>query len=448
MASHTPAQLSQALSLLNTSQCVDIKSIMMELGISRPLARSIMEEMASQCCPGKGYKAIRLGGSGDNRSNRHKFSLGEKGTIFSIVTTSPSNDADDHRALDENDELQSVIAAHEKSIADQRDLASTEEGLTELLHIFDISSCQGRGVIRPPPEVMDNSSIRRVARARMGASVASLANGNRHGANIVVKAGGDNAVKRGKETTAAAFFAQKDTKKKPTVEKSGGNGANVGKEKHEEQPPPPPAAAAKDAQTNISAKSANVDDFQGDTDEDDDFLRQDQERKARVARETRKEIRANVVDSNVKKRNTGSLKERRTGNPEKKRGGGEKVGNMDKTEDKEDEDMDIEHNDANASAQKGGMDAFAKKNVAAMNADGTIEGSKKRRKKLVEKTIMENGYLKTETVTVWEDVDDEEAEARPSTSSKALKGPAPAKSKSAPTKGKKQGNLMGFFQKK
>jgi hypothetical protein len=144
----------------------------------------------------------------------------------------------------------------------------------------------------------------------------------------------------------------------------------------------------------------------------------------------------------------GSLKERRTCNPEKKRGGEKKERKMEKSDNNEEEEIDIEHNDAKTSAKNGGMDAFAKKNVAALHADRTNEGSKKRRKKLVEKTIMENGYLKTETVTVWEDVDEDEEEAKPSTSSKTSKAAAPAKSKSAPTKGKKQGNLMGFFQKK
>eukprot|EP00804_Cyclotella_cryptica_P000796 CCRYP_001060-RA/>CCRYP_001060-RA protein AED:0.15 eAED:0.15 QI:0/-1/0/1/-1/1/1/0/432 len=432
---------------------------MMELSISRPLARSIMEDLASHCCPGKGYTAIRLGRSSNRKG--YTFSLGDKGTVFSIVPTPPPNGANNHEATTNNEYLPSVIAAHEKSTADQRELASTEEGLMELLHSFDMSSCEGgRGIIRPALELLENSCIRRIARSRMGAPAPSLlANGNTHGASHGVKTGVGNAAKRGKETTtAAAFFAQKGTKKKPIEKKSGGMGATVGKENNTQKPPSPPPPpvetvgkpAPEDAQTTNAAKSANVDDFQGDTDEDDDFLRQDQERKARVAREARKEIRANVVDANAKKRNTGSLKERRTSNPEKRKGREEMEKDIEKSDDKEEEGMDVDRkDDANADVKKGGMDVFAKKNAAAFNADGSGGGSKKRRKKLVEKTIMENGYLKTETVTVWEDVEEEEEEVRPPTSSsKTTKAAAPAKSKSAPAKGKKQGNLMGFFQKK
>jgi DNA polymerase subunit Cdc27 len=65
--------------------------------------------------------------------------------------------------------------------------------------------------------------------------------------------------------------------------------------------------------------------------------------------------------------------------------------------------------------------------------------SKKRRKRLVEKTSMDaSGYLHTETQVIWEDVSDEED---------LVVKQAPVK-KVATKGGMKQGSLMGFFGKK
>ena len=63
---------------------------------------------------------------------------------------------------------------------------------------------------------------------------------------------------------------------------------------------------------------------------------------------------------------------------------------------------------------------------------------KKRRKKLVEKTTMdEHGYMHTETHVVWEEIDVID-EPKPSVElKKVMKN----------TKTKKQGNIMGFFTK-
>lgn len=65
--------------------------------------------------------------------------------------------------------------------------------------------------------------------------------------------------------------------------------------------------------------------------------------------------------------------------------------------------------------------------------------SKKRRKRLVEKTTMDaNGYLRTETQAIWEEMSDEDEVAVKK---------VPVKKVSAKN-GMKQGSLMGFFGKK
>ena len=131
-------------------------------------------------------------------------------------------------------------------------------------------------------------------------------------------------------------------------------------------------------------------------------------------------------------------------------------------------------------AQAGSMDAFAKKKENGgdngSNANDATGGmSKKRRKKMVEQTTIDkNGYMCTETVTVWEDVEDEEeimesgkstAVAAPSTVSARMNGKGPSHSSSSASSSKhntaksgsaggskggpkKQAGLMGFFAKK
>jgi hypothetical protein len=66
--------------------------------------------------------------------------------------------------------------------------------------------------------------------------------------------------------------------------------------------------------------------------------------------------------------------------------------------------------------------------------------AKKRLKKLVEKTTMdEHGYMHTETHVVWEEIDDDAEQEAPASATKT-------KPTIKPTKHMKQGNLMGFFK--
>ena len=122
--------------------------------------------------------------------------------------------------------------------------------------------------------------------------------------------------------------------------------------------------------------------------------------------------------------------------------------------------MDVDYDDGDADEEEtktGAMDAFTqKKDKPAHTAGSTSSGgAKKRRKKTVEETTIDaNGYMRTETITVWEDVSDEEVEVKAKPSGVAKKTVAPkAKGKSAVKTGKsggpkKQAGLASFFAKK
>ena len=106
----------------------------------------------------------------------------------------------------------------------------------------------------------------------------------------------------------------------------------------------------------------------------------------------------------------------------------------------------------------GAMDAFAttsqsqKLESQSSSGDGGSKQlpKKRRRKKMVEKTTMDqSGYLHTETQEIWEDVPSDEEE--PVSTIKAPPKLAPIKKKKGAANGKsdmKQGSLMGFFKKK
>lgn len=95
---------------------------------------------------------------------------------------------------------------------------------------------------------------------------------------------------------------------------------------------------------------------------------------------------------------------------------------------------------------RGSIDTFAKEVSKNASKDDPKSHQKRRRKKLVEKTTMVGGYLRTETVTVWEDIlSDEENEVEENRKAMAKKIQA-TKPKSATSM--KQKSLMGFFAKK
>lgn len=141
-----------------------------------------------------------------------------------------------------------------------------------------------------------------------------------------------------------------------------------------------PASPPESEETENNANIGTADDFMGDEDEDEDFEEQETERQ---------------------KRNATAVEEQK--DREKER-----------------------------AARKKARDAAA----APEDEEPTVSVGKKRLKKMVEKTTMdEHGYMHTETTVVWEEVDDI-APVKPKR--KAVKS----------TKNMKQGNLMGFFAKK
>lgn len=91
---------------------------------------------------------------------------------------------------------------------------------------------------------------------------------------------------------------------------------------------------------------------------------------------------------------------------------------------------------------RGAIDAFAEKDP---------NRKRKRRKRMVEKTTMVNGYLRTETVAVWEDVpSDEENAAEQKLLQERITKPKtkPSGSGKSSKQPMKQTGLMGFFKKK
>lgn len=376
------------MSLLHTNNALTLKSIMLELSVSRPEARRILAEIANQC--DDSWTIVRIG---NNNSGCVSLNSTE-GSIFSIVSS-------------QLETLPSVVAEHEKSSSDQRDLSSTLDGWGELLQMFGAVSSM-ESMIQPAPEyVTQEGGVRRVPRDRGFAITASTTSKSM-------------PVKKGKETTAAAFFGAKKTTDKKTTSTIK---EVKGKENNKTIEAKPIAKPSK--------SSSNVDDFEGDQDEDEDFLQQESERKARVAREARKEVRAAVGDTNAKKRNTTSLNDRTKSHPKKAKN--DDIGDDDvEMEEKKDSDDEIEYDDCVSKP----MDAFTKRT--------TEGGAKKRRKKLIEKTIMENGYLKTVTEEVWEEYEEEKT----AVTTKPIKS-AGVKNDGKKSKGpKKQGSLMGFFSKK
>jgi len=99
------------------------------------------------------------------------------------------------------------------------------------------------------------------------------------------------------------------------------------------------------------------------------------------------------------------------------------------------------------------MDAFTRKEEKSVSAAST-GGVKKLRKKLVEETTIDaNGYMRTETVTVWEEVSDEEVEVmtKPAVAKAVTlksKGTSDVKSGKSGGGPKKQAGLASFFAKK
>lgn len=182
-------------------------------------------------------------------------------------------------------------------------------------------------------------------------------------------------------------------------------------------------------------KKGNADDFVGDEDEDDEFLEEEEERKKRVAASD-----LNAEKERQRQEKKAVARERRQ-QP--------KDYEMDVDKEKDDDEDD------NEPKVHGAMDAFAVKTekTVAPDQDNHQSGRKRRKQVLEERTFVdEKGFFRTETITVWKDVEEteEEKEKNPLIAQSSLK-PLPQKStatKPKDPKQMKQQGLMGFFKKK
>jgi len=228
-------------------------------------------------------------------------------------------------------------------------------------------------------------------------------------------------VARKKATTAKTFFSKSASGKKvaATAKKPTHTSKNISKTKANKVNKPKafgssaPATVSEQEKENFSTSKKDsmhstkttkarvsvgtADDFIGDAEEDDDFLEEEEQRRLR-----------------------NEEREKEENEKEKQR---QRVLEKQKIE-REEEEMKRE-----------------KESVAAAPTAG-----KKRRKKLVEKTTMDDqGYMHTEMVAVWEEVDEVDV---PSQKRVPKSNAAPKTKKNKGSEGMKQKTLMGFFAKK
>jgi len=176
------------------------------------------------------------------------------------------------------------------------------------------------------------------------------------------------------------------------------------------QPPPPP--------------KGNADDFVGDIDEDEDDIVQDKERRKRIALEERRKIRADAT-SNSKPTSASVTRQTlvETAQPQKN------------------------HSDDEDEPVSGAMDSFVKHGEKTRDENEPPQRIGRRRKIVDKMFVDESGYLVTEKVTEWEEIDLEE-ERRMKEKQNRVKAKQNVVRKSKNTQGMKQMGLKGFFKKK
>ena len=233
------------------------------------------------------------------------------------------------------------------------------------------------------------------------------------------------AAKKG--TSAAAFFKTDTAPQKKSKASNPKPKAVEKKKSSTTKKSSTVRAQAKESEPPPHKKKGNADDFVGDMDEDEEFVKEDEKRKTRNAKKEKK-----VNNDRKIKENSRQKQERRKPLPRQE---GE-------------EDVDMDPVDDDIKVVQGAMDDFASKTtVKRDNANEDQKGRKRRKQVLEEKTFVdENGFFRTETVSVWKEIEDDEDEE---SSAKLLSSSAAAaKAKPKSTKNMKQQGLMGFFAKK
>uniref|UniRef100_A0A7S3PUG6 DNA polymerase delta subunit 3 n=1 Tax=Chaetoceros debilis TaxID=122233 RepID=A0A7S3PUG6_9STRA len=170
-------------------------------------------------------------------------------------------------------------------------------------------------------------------------------------------------------------------------------------------------------------KAGNADDFVGDVDEDEEFLKGEEERKKRNA-------------ANESKRSQKNKKRESDSRAQPKRMA------MADDDSKKSTGDDVE-SEGNKKAKHGAMDTFATKRDR-VEEKPQQQGKKKRKQMLEEKTFAdESGFLRTEIVSVWKEVEEDIAAPVPATNKAASSSKQKPKANSS--KNMKQQGLMGFF---
>eukprot|EP00978_Attheya_sp_CCMP212_P025344 scaffold81381_cov57-Attheya_sp.AAC.1 len=192
------------------------------------------------------------------------------------------------------------------------------------------------------------------------------------------------------------------------------------------------AVKKKKTEEKKSKAVGNADDFVGDEDEDEDFEREDVERRKRNEKEARMRVREEATRKRTKVIQRKSTKQ--------------------VDEDADDQDSTFEQSSTSSTvAVVGAMDSFTTQKTSQPNVPAkkntSSAPSKKKRKKLTEETFADDqGYLQTKTVTIWEDVPSDEEPEKPPLRHSTVEKSKPASN--GPKKQMKQVGLMGFFGKK
>lgn len=250
-----------------------------------------------------------------------------------------------------------------------------------------------------------------------------------------------------KATSAAAFFGNSNvssskTKLKVAKEKENSTNVETSVKSNSVTSKGPSTSKKESSQTDVAVteapKKGNADDFVGDEDEDEEFLKKEEERKKRVAAS---DLKAEKERQRQEKK--AATRERRQ-QPKNEQDDTSEM-DVDRKEDNDDEDHEPKVH--------GAMDAFAvkTKKVAVPDQSNDQAGRKRRKQVLEERTFVdEKGFFRTETITVWKDIEETEEEKNAAEAQSLLK-PLPQKSaatKPKDTKHMKQQGLMGFFKKK
>lgn len=322
-------------------------------------------------------------------------------------------------ALNTSNGASSILSAHMQTMSLLHDHQDT---------VFDPTiACD---VIEPALEVerADKDDLRNQRVEGNGAVIqpkSGASNGSKSKPKVVTKKA---AATTGKKSTSAAAFFKTDSEAKKKAKAADPKPAQTKKKASaaKKSSTAKKAAVEKKKPDSPQKKKGSADDFVGDMDEDEEFLKEEEERKRRNAEKEKKQNRERKVKENSRQK-TATRKPLPSAEGE--------------------DDVEMDASDDGKEAVHGAMDDFAqKKTVKRDSAKADDKGRKRRKQVLEEKTFVdENGFLRTETVSVWKEIEDGEDE-KATTAKKSTSSAATTKPKN--TKNMKQQGLMGFFGKK